>query len=130
MNSKRISILEEMVQTIYTEWFVNFRFPGYENVKFIDSEMGKIPNKWEFTTLGKILKDIEAPYFAFEYKDNTWHGEDFYFQKKLRDAGHMIFVDMNLSRQVQHVGQWAFGSSLTVNEEKRLQNEIIKKREK
>ena len=42
----------------------------------------------------------------------------------------MIFVDMNLSRQVQHVGQWAFGSSLTVNEEKRLQNEIIKKREK
>jgi len=70
----------------------------------------------------EILKNINPPYFSFEYKDGEWHGEDFYFEKKLRDAGHKIYVDMNLSRQVRHVGQWAFGPGLAVNDE-----QIVKK---
>ncbi|MBI4232360.1 restriction endonuclease subunit S, partial [Candidatus Peregrinibacteria bacterium] len=39
-NTRRIQILEEMAQRIYREWFVDFRFPGHEKVKFVDSEMG------------------------------------------------------------------------------------------
>lgn len=31
-NTRRIKILEEMAQLLYREWFVNFRFPGYEKV--------------------------------------------------------------------------------------------------
>ena len=46
-NTRRIQILEEMTQRIYQEWFVNFRFPGHEKVKFIDSELGKIPEGWK-----------------------------------------------------------------------------------
>ena len=46
-NLKRIKILEEMAQMIYREWFVNFRFPGYEKVKMVDSPLGKIPEGWE-----------------------------------------------------------------------------------
>ena len=46
-NTRRIKILEEMAQTIYKEWFVNFRFPGYEKEKFADSPLGKIPEGWE-----------------------------------------------------------------------------------
>jgi len=68
----------------------------------------------------EVLKNITPPYFSFEYKDNEWHGEDFYFEKKLRDAGHKILVDMNISRQIRHVGQWAFGPSIAVNDEKIL----------
>ena len=63
------------------------------------------------------LTSLQKPWFEFEWKDNSWHGEDFYFQKKLRDAGHQIFVDMNLSRQVRHIGQWAFGPSIGTNQE-------------
>ena len=74
----------------------------------------------------EILNSIEPPYFAFEYRDKEWHGEDFYFEKKLRDAGYKILVDMNLSTQVRHIGQWAFGANLGVNEEKRIKNEINK----
>ena len=33
-NTRRIQLLEEMAQLIYREWFVHFRFPGYENVKY------------------------------------------------------------------------------------------------
>ena len=32
-NTRRIKILEEMAQTLYREWFVNFRFPGHEKVQ-------------------------------------------------------------------------------------------------
>lgn len=46
-NTRRIAILEEMAQAIYREWFVNFRFPGHENVKLVDSPLGQIPEGWE-----------------------------------------------------------------------------------
>jgi len=38
-NTRRIQILEELAQRIYTEWFVHFRFPGHEKVKMVDSEL-------------------------------------------------------------------------------------------
>jgi len=77
----------------------------------------------------EILKEIEKPWFAFEYKDNSWHGEDFYFQEKLRNAGHEIFIDMNLSNQIRHVGQWAFGPNLGTNQEQIVKrvNKKVKK---
>jgi len=46
-NLRRIKILEEMAQTLYREWFVKFRFPGHENVHFVDSSLGRIPEGWE-----------------------------------------------------------------------------------
>lgn len=51
-NTRRIAILEEMAQAIYREWFVNFRFPGHENVKLVDSPLGQIPEGWEVKTVG------------------------------------------------------------------------------
>ncbi|HEX4146470.1 MAG TPA: hypothetical protein VHY91_23415 [Pirellulales bacterium] len=42
-NTRRIAVLEAMAQAIYREWFVEFRFPGHETVKLIDSPLGKIP---------------------------------------------------------------------------------------
>jgi type I restriction enzyme S subunit len=53
-NNRRIAILEDMAQSLYREWFVNFRYPGhadaadkYGNQKLIDSPLGKIPEGWE-----------------------------------------------------------------------------------
>jgi len=54
-NIRRIAILEEMAQAIYREWFVNFRFPGHENVKMVDSPLGEIPEGWEVGKLEDIL---------------------------------------------------------------------------
>ncbi len=42
-NNRRIALLEKAAQELYTEWFVRFRFPGHENVKF---ENG-LPEGWE-----------------------------------------------------------------------------------
>jgi type I restriction enzyme, S subunit len=53
-NTRRIAILEEMAQAIYREWFVNFRFPGHENVKLVESALGKIPEGW-LKPLGDVV---------------------------------------------------------------------------
>ena len=42
-NNKRIRLLEQMEENLYKEWFVRFRFPGYENTKFVDG----IPADWK-----------------------------------------------------------------------------------
>ena len=53
-NTRRIQILENMAQTIYQEWFIHLRFPGHENVKMVDSKLGKIPENWEVKKLGDV----------------------------------------------------------------------------
>ena len=48
-NNKRIKILEQMAENLYKEWFVRFRFPGYEDAEF---ENG-LPKGWEYVKLGE-----------------------------------------------------------------------------
>ena len=50
-NNKRIALLEKMAEEIYLEWFVHFRFPGYQDIKF---EKG-IPKGWSVKSLGNIF---------------------------------------------------------------------------
>jgi type I restriction enzyme S subunit len=45
-NSRRIKLLEEMAQRIYREWFVDFRYPGHEDARLVDSRLGPIPEDW------------------------------------------------------------------------------------
>jgi type I restriction enzyme S subunit len=58
-NTRRIAILEQMAQSIYWEWFVNFRFPGHQNVKLVDTPLGKIPEGWKVSPLSDIA-DVNA----------------------------------------------------------------------
>lgn len=46
-NTRRIAILEEMARRIYEEWFVRFRFPGHEQVRMVESDLGLIPEGWK-----------------------------------------------------------------------------------
>jgi type I restriction enzyme S subunit len=56
-NTRRIAILEEMARNVYREWFVNYRFPGHEDVQMVDSSMGLIPAGWSIRTLGEIARE-------------------------------------------------------------------------
>lgn len=55
VNNKIAKTLEEMAQAIFKEWFIKFRFPGYEKTKFVDSEFGKIPTEWRTGDLSEIV---------------------------------------------------------------------------
>ena len=48
-NNKRIKLLEQMAENLYKEWFVRFRFPGYEDVEFEE----KKPRSWQVGTEDK-----------------------------------------------------------------------------
>ena len=54
INNRRIKILEEMAQRIYHEWFVDFRYPGHEDVPVVDSELGRIPKSWPVVPLSDV----------------------------------------------------------------------------
>ena len=58
-NIRRIKILEEMAQRIYKHWFVDFKYPSYENNKLVDSKLGMIPQGW------KVKSIVDIPYFRF-----------------------------------------------------------------
>ena len=49
-NQKQIKLLEEAAQRLYKEWFVDLRFPGYENTLIIDG----VPQGWKKVFLGNV----------------------------------------------------------------------------
>lgn len=59
--------------------------------------------------LADLPDPIEQPWFQNEYLGNgQWMGEDVYFCRLLREAGHRIFVDHDLSRDCSHIGQYEY----------------------
>lgn len=59
-SQRRIKILEAMARALYREWFVHFRFPGYESVPCVPSPLGDIPQGWEVASLGEHLAALES----------------------------------------------------------------------
>ncbi|MFC2971500.1 restriction endonuclease subunit S [Azotobacter bryophylli] len=59
-NTRRIEILEEKARRLYEEWFVQFRFPGHEEVELKESELGLIPATWEIATVGDAVGRIST----------------------------------------------------------------------
>lgn len=51
-SNRRIALLKKAAQELYKEWFVRFRFPGYENAKF---ENG-LPERWKIKKVKDIVK--------------------------------------------------------------------------
>ncbi len=53
-NKKQIKLLEEAAQRLYKEWFVDLKFPGYENCKIVNG----VPDGWtqkKIFDLGEII---------------------------------------------------------------------------
>jgi type I restriction enzyme S subunit len=89
-SNRRIKLLEEMAQRVYREWFVDFRYPGHEDVPLVESELGPIPEGWgveAFTDLADILSGGTPRTTVAEY----WDGEIPFFTP--RDAPDALMVN-------------------------------------
>ncbi len=53
-NKKQIKLLEEAAQRLYKEWFVDLRFPGYEDVTIVDG----VPNGWTKEFIGNLIGKV------------------------------------------------------------------------
>ena len=78
-NTRRIAILEEMARRIYEEWFVRFRFPGFEAVRMVESELGLVPEGWQPASVA----DVAAVSRGRSYKGT-----------ELADEGGLPFVNL------------------------------------
>lgn len=71
LNNKINTDLEEMAQAIFKNWFVDFE--PFKDGKFVDSELGMIPEGWKVGTIGDIVEFQNG--FAFSSKDFSENGE-------------------------------------------------------
>lgn len=55
-NRRQIALLEEAARRLYKEWFVNYRFPGHEDVKIVDG----IPDGWQFVPLSEYATVVKG----------------------------------------------------------------------
>jgi type I restriction enzyme S subunit len=70
-NLRRIKILEEMAQNIYSEWFVKFHFPDHQHARFTDSPLGRIPVGWEEVSLLSVT-DVT---YGFAFQSNQFNSD-------------------------------------------------------
>ena len=76
-NQKRIKILEQMAENLYKEWFVRFRFPGFENTEF----EGGVPKGWKVV---KVKECVDRLRFG------TLYGKD-----SVESDGDVIVIDQS-----------------------------------
>ncbi len=92
-NQKQIKLLEEAAQRLYKEWFVDLRFPGYENVTVVDG----VPEGWEkkkISEFGQIITG-KTPSTAKE----QYYGGSVPFVKipDMHDCVYPITTEVSLS---------------------------------
>ena len=66
-NQKQINLHEEAAQRLYKEWFVDLRFPGYEETEIVDG----VPSGWE----RKKLVDIVDVQYGFAFDGSKFNAE-------------------------------------------------------
>lgn len=69
LNNKINADLEEMAQAIFKNWFVDFE--PFKDSKFVDSELGVIPEGWKVGSPYEYVKVVYgAPYKSAKFNDN------------------------------------------------------------
>jgi len=64
---KQIKLLEEAAARLYKQWFVELKFPGYQNTTIIDG----VPEGWEKKTLSEIFTFVRGKsYTSKELSDD------------------------------------------------------------
>ena len=53
-NQKQIKLLEEAARRLYKEWFVDLRFPGYEDIDVVDG----VPEGWSINLIDDVVGKV------------------------------------------------------------------------
>jgi len=114
VNNKINKNLEELAQTLYKHWFVDFEFPNEEGKpykssggKMIESELGLIPENWTIQYLNEVLefeRGIEPGSKNYEetYKE---HLVPFYRVGDMINQDKVVYVDKELTNnKIANVG--------------------------
>ncbi len=108
-NNKRIKILEQMAENLYREWFVRFRFPGYETAEF---ENG-LPKGWALSTVCEPMIPNGWYYGEFGELGNFIRGKNITSDEMIE--GEIPVISAGLEPSGYHNESNVHGRSLTVS---------------
>jgi len=88
VNSTRNHNLEQMAQALYKSWFIDFE--PFKGGKFVDSELGPIPEGWRVACLGEVTT---------EKRDKVGYNEQYKVLSPISE-GKLVLSDELFSKQV------------------------------
>lgn len=89
-NQKQIALLEEAAQRLYKEWFVDLRFPGYENTKIVDG----VPEGWSRKPFSEVVTVMSGGTPKTDVKD-YYAGTIPFYTPKDSDGSFFAFNTVN-----------------------------------
>ncbi len=105
LNNEMNKTLEEMAQSIFKRWFVDFEFPNEDGEPYkssggemVDSELGMIPKGWEVKTIGDLCEvGSSKRIFMKEYVDS---GVPFYRGKEIieKSKGNSVSTELFITK--------------------------------
>jgi type I restriction enzyme S subunit len=102
-NTRRIKILETMAQTLYQEWFVKFRFPGHEQVKMVESDLGLIPESWEVKPISEVIETTGGGTPSTKKAEYWNDGDIAWFSPSDLTAANSMFIN-DSSKKINSLG--------------------------
>ncbi|WP_341876541.1 restriction endonuclease subunit S [Defluviitalea saccharophila] len=98
-NQKQIKLLEEAAMRLYKEWFVNLRFPGYENTKIVDG----VPDGWSRKKLIDIADITMGQSPKSEYYNDRQQGLPFH--QGVTNYGYRFVIDETYSMSYTRIAE-------------------------
>jgi len=108
-NTKRIELLEQMAENLYKEWFVLFRFPGYQNTEFEEDA----PKGWIFGDEEIIHRPKEWHIGELRELGEFVRGKNITSEKMV--AGETPVISAGLQPSGYHNEANVYGESLTIS---------------
>lgn len=108
-NNKRITLLEDIAQEIYREWFVRFRFPGYKNAVFDNGT----PKGWVASSADKNTKPKNWKFASLSNIGNFVRGKNITAAEMV--WGNVPVISAGLKPSGYHNKQNVFGQCITIS---------------
>ncbi len=86
---KQIKLLEESALRLYKEWFVDLRFPGYENTKIVDG----VPEGWK----KKRINEFASILSGYAFKSSTFEENGYYNIVTIKNVQNGFFEGKRLN---------------------------------
>lgn len=114
LNNKINQELENLAQTLFKQWFIDFEFPNENGEPYkssggemVDSDLGEIPKGWEVGNLNQIAELLKKNVKPFENPDTKYH----HYSLPEFDSGKMP--------------SYEFGSNILSSKYQVLENSIL-----
>lgn len=98
-NRRQIKLLEEAAQRLYKEWFIDFRFPGWEETPIIDG----LPGYWHRVRLGDTASIVMGQSPKSEFFNARKEGLPFH--QGVGSFGDRFVIDDTYSSALTRIGE-------------------------